>query len=158
VDLRVADLKEMDNPGETPAQKAFRGAVLDGLVARFKSLLNDGGTLALSLDLGRKATDLSLALSLSAKPDSGLAADIAGLGKARSGGASLVGPDSALNGQAHLALPEKMRTALAPVIDEGVKKALEGEKDRGKRELLSGLLQALAPTLKGAELDAGFDL
>jgi hypothetical protein len=73
-------------------------------------------------------------------------------------GAGLVGPDSALNGLVHLALPAKLRTALAPVIDEAVKKALEGEKDKGKRDLLAGLLQALTPTLKSAELDAGFDI
>jgi hypothetical protein len=158
IDLRLANLKEKEQPNETEAQKKLRAAVVEDLSGRLKALLSEGGAVELRLDLDRKAGDLSLSVSVAGKPSSKLAAHIRDLGQAKSLAASLVGKDSAMNGLLDVALPEELRAALGPVIDEGEKKALEEEKDKGKRELLAALLKAVKPTLKAGELDAGFDL
>jgi hypothetical protein len=154
----LANAKDEDLPGETAAQKKLRGALLDEVAVRAKELLTDGSEVAVRLDLDRKANDLSLALTVAGRPDSALAKNIARLGLERSVAASLVGPDSAMSAHFSVALPSTVRRVLGPMIDEGVKKAVAAEKDKDKRELLSGLLDAVSPTAKAGEVDAGFDV
>jgi hypothetical protein len=155
--LQIANLKEKDEPGETGTQKAFRVALLDELMARFKSLVNDGRQVRLGLNIDRKGADISLSASFRAKPGSNLATAIAELGQGPSVGAGLISSDSAMSVALNVALPENLRTALAPVIDEGVKKAVNKEENQVKRDLLDGLLKAVTPTLKMAELDGAID-
>src|SRR5262249_35192435 len=143
--------------GETEAQKAFRHELLDELAVQIKSLINDGGTLALSLDLDRKKHDLSLGLRLTPKPGTDLAKDIAALGGAKSVGASLVGKASAMHATVRLAMPAKLRKTFGPVIEEVATKAVAAEKDKEKAALLKELLDALKPTAKAGVLDAGLD-
>jgi hypothetical protein len=150
--------KEQDQPGETEAGKAFRVALIDRVGVGFKALLEEGQEARLRLRLDRKAGDLTLALNLSAQPGSKLAGRIARLGQGPSIAAGLVGTDSAMHALVNLSLPAELRKTLAPVIDEGVKKALAKEKDEARREALGEFLKALTPTLKRAQLDAGFDL
>src|SRR2546423_865106 len=121
----VADQKAKDLPNETAAQKASRLAVLDDLTNRFKHLLDEGGEVALRLNVNRDSGDLNLALSLAGKPASTMARNIAALGKVQGLGAGLLGADSALNILVHLTLPENLRKALDPVIEEGIRKGLE---------------------------------
>jgi hypothetical protein len=154
-ELRLADLKEKEEPGETKAQRAFRVAALDEIGARFKSILKDGGELDLRLDIDRKAGDLNLALGFAGKPGSPLAAEIAELGKVKSLGAGLTGPDCAMSVAAAVALPEKLRKALEPVIEEELKKETSGESNEAKREALGRVNKALMPTAKAAEFDGG---
>lgn len=157
-DLRLANLKEKDVPGETEAQKKLRVALIDEIGAQVKSVLEDAQALTLRLNLDRPAGELSLALKLTAKQDSKLATNIADLSKVKSVAAGLIGADSALNLLVTAQLPQSLRKALAPVIDESMKKALDAEADKAKRDVMSTVLQAVAPTLKNAELDAGFTL
>jgi hypothetical protein len=157
-ELRLANLKDEKVPGETAAQKDFRVAVIDEAASRLKSLLNEGGDVNLSLDLDRKATDLSLSLSLTGKPGSALAADISSLAQTRSVAAGLLGSDAAVDGFLHVSLPEKLRQALQPVLDEGVKTILTQAKDAGERDAMESVLKAALPTAKAGELDAGFNL
>jgi hypothetical protein len=154
----LANAKDEDLPGETEAQKKLRAAMLDEAAVRAKELLTGGSSLALRLDLDRKTEDVSLALTLAGKPGSDLAKDIARLGLTRSVAASLIGPDSAMNAHVSVGLPEAVRRVLGPALDEAVKKAVAAEADKDKRELLAGLLEAVTPTAKAAELDAGFDV
>lgn len=154
----LANAKEEDLPQETEAQKKLRGAMLDEMAVRVKELINDGSALVLQLDLDRKAHDLSASLTLAGKPGSPLAKDIRNMGLTRSVAASLIGSNSAMNGYFSVGLPATVRRALEPVIDEGIKKAVAAESDRTKRDLLSDLLDAVKPTAKAAELDAGFDI
>lgn len=158
IDLRLANLKDKELPNQTEAHKQFHAAVIDELSGRIKSLLRDGGAVEVRLDLDRKAGDLSLSASIAGKPGSKLATSIRDLAEVRSLAASLVGKDSAMSLLLDIGLPEKLRSALGPILDEGEKKAVEGEKDKHKREVLAALIKAVKPTLKEGELDAGVDI
>ncbi len=158
-ELQLANAKEKDMSGETKAQKQFRVAVLDEAFARFKDLLNDGGTLSLRFDLNRKAGDLTVEAALAAKSGTKLAEGIAGLGQTTSVAAGVVGGrDAAMTVRIDAALPERLRKALGPVIEEAFQQALEKEKDEAKRKLAEPLLKVIAPTAKMGQLDAGLSL
>jgi hypothetical protein len=159
IDLQLAKVKEKQGPNETSAQAKLKGAILDEVSRRLKSLLREGGPIDLRVNLDRGSNDLTLSASLAGKPDSALAADIANLGKVQSMAAALVGRDSALSGLLDVALPDKLRSVIGPVIDEGEKKVLDKQQDNpAKRDILAAILSAVKPTLKNGEVDAGFDL
>jgi hypothetical protein len=154
----LAGLKDMKDPNETDAQHLLQVALLDEMADWTKMVLNESGAATLSLDLDRQKGDLSLSLGLAGKPGTKLAKTFADLGAARSVGAGLVGKDSAMNFLLHVSLPERLRKPLEPVIDEGVKKALEEEKDKDKRAVGEKAYKVLAPTLKSGELDLGMNI
>src|SRR5262249_665063 len=56
------------------------------------------------------------------------------------------------------ALPKSLHKAFERVIDEGIQKELEKEKDAGKRAQAEALLKVISPTLKAGELDVGASL
>jgi hypothetical protein len=145
-------------PGEFEAQKKLRIAMIDEFGDYVKSAINDGAAAALRLDLDRKTADLGLTFRLTAKPKSLLASGIEELGASKSVGASLVGADSAFSGTINLALPEKLRTLLGPVIDEAYAKGIEQETDKDKRAAMEKVFKALSPSVKAATFDAGFTL
>jgi hypothetical protein len=150
--LHLGNLKDEAPPGETEAHKAFREAVLDEAAVQVKSVLTDGTTVMLKLDVDRQNHDLSLSFSFAGKDGSPLAKELLSLGKAKSLGAALIGGDSALSGFLHSSLPQNIRKALGPLVDEGVKKGLD-KLDAGARELLTPLADTLKPSAKEGKLD-----
>jgi hypothetical protein len=154
----LADAKKQEQPGETPAQKAFRIAAIDAAGDLVKTVINDGGDLTASIDLDQKAGQLSAQVSFSAKPGSTLAQTIADLGGKKSLGASLIGPESAANFVFDVALPQALRKSLSDAVDEAVKKGLADAPDQAQREAAQAFIKAVLPTLKAGELDGGFDL
>jgi hypothetical protein len=150
----LGDQKEEKKDGETDAQKALRGAILDEAAMQTKAVLTDGGAVMLKLDVDRKAHDLSLSLSFQAKDGSPLAKNLAGLAAVKSVAAGLGDPHSALGGFLHVVLPEGIRNAMAPAIDEAIK-AKMADLDEGARGLLTPLVDAITPTLKSGVLDIG---
>ena len=58
-------------------------------------------------------------------------------------------------GVLHVSLPDSIRKALAPVIDEGLQMAKRGTRNDEERELIAKILKTVAPTLKAGEIDAG---
>jgi hypothetical protein len=157
-ELRVAKFKEAKRAGETDAQFTLRKAVIDEGMFILKAVLQDGGELNVRLDVDRKEGDLALSATFAAKTDSDLAKRIKDLGRFFSVGASLLGPGQAASLVVHLALPDKVRRALGPVLDEEAKKELDKEKNEDARRLKETLIRAALPTLKAGELDAGLSL
>jgi hypothetical protein len=157
IGLGLGNLKDQEPPGETESGKNLRHAVLDEIAVRLKSLLNDGQTLSLRLDLDRKTHDLSVAMNLTAQSGSDLAKLIAEAGSAKSVAASLIGSDSAMHALVHLALPASIRKVLGPAVDDMVKAALGKEKDEDRRAMLAELLKAVTPTVKAGRFDAAVD-
>jgi hypothetical protein len=151
-------LKENKKPGETDKQDKLQEATLDELVNVVKSVLNDGGLVTLSFDVDRTKGELSASLSLAGKQGTDLAKTFADLGAAKSIGAGLIGKDSAANMLFHLTVPERLRKAMEPVLDETFKKSLDEEQDKDKRAAAEKLYKALEPTLKSGELDFGANL
>jgi hypothetical protein len=155
---QIAGLKDKKEEGETDAQHRLRIAMADEAADLVKTLVNDGGELTLSWDIDRAKGDLSMSLSLTGKPETKLSKMFADLGAAKSVGAGLIGKDSALNGLVHLSVPERVRKAMEPVIDEGLQKAVEEEKDKEKRDAAEKFFKVIAPTLKAGEFDFGVNL
>jgi hypothetical protein len=147
-------LKDQAPLGESEAHKKFREAVLEEAAVQFKSVLTDGGAVMFKLDVDREKNDLSLSFSFGAKEGSSLAKNIAHLGTAKSVAAGIIGSSAAIDGLLHLSLPENIRKALGPLVDEGFKKALD-QQDAGARELLTPLADALKATAKHGALDFG---
>ncbi len=158
LDLRIADAKKKKLPDETDIQQTFRAAVLEDAAKRIAALLKEGNALTFRLTLDRKTNDVLVDLNLSAKANTKLATDIADLANSKSLFANALGTDSAINVLMHMALPETLRKALEPVLDEGMKMALDKEKDEAKRAQAEKFLKAMAPTLKMGEVDGAFTL
>jgi len=156
--LRVKDAKDKKLPDETAIQQAFRASVLEDLSKRMAAVLKDGSALTFKVNLDRKANDMVVDLSLTAKSQTKLASDIAELGQSKSLFAGTLGADSAINMLVNVGLPAELRKALDPVIEEGMKLALEKEKDDVKRAQAEKFLKAMTPTLKSGEIDGAFSL
>src|SRR5262249_8284554 len=146
-ELQAAGEREKKNPGETPAQQAFRAAVLDESAAFLKQMLNEGGPVDLRFDVDREAGKLTFTTSLAGLLGTTLSGDIAALANVKSVVSGLTGPDSAMSVLLQVSLPAKLRQALAPVIEEGVATALKKESDQNKRRVIELAAKAIAPTL-----------
>jgi hypothetical protein len=155
---QLADAKEKAPPTGSKAQKSLHDSVLDELGDQAKAVLQSSATLSLRLDLDRNSHDFAVSVNLTPQNGSKLADDIAALTPSKSVGTSLVRAESVMNAFLHLTLPERIRKAMAPVIDDGITEGLAKEKDEKKREQAEALLEAVKPTLKAGILDIGFDL
>jgi hypothetical protein len=158
LDLQLANAKEKDMPKETEAAKKFRTALIDEIGKAIKSLFRDGGETGLHLNLDRKAGDVTLTASVEGKDGSKLATAFKGLGQAKSLTAGLLHKDAAMNGELNVRLPEKLRELLGPVLKDVEEQALAKTEDKGQREVVASLIDAVMPTLKAAELDTAFNL
>lgn len=156
LELRLADFKGQRAPGETDAQTALKGKILDHLVGVVKGLLTEGAELRVTVRLDRDKGEASLEARLQGRGGTKLASELAALGRATSLFAGRLG--DALSLGMTLGLPEAVRHALEPVIDEAIAKALASQADPNQRQLAEQALKALAPTLKSGELDAGLAL
>lgn len=157
-ELRLADVEEEKPAGETPAQHALKVQTAKAASQRIATVIKEGSELGIKLDVDRQAKVLSAELSLSGKPGSSLATEMATVGKGQSLFAGLAQPDSAVTFGLHALLPEHLRKNLGPVIDEGFTNALAKEKDAAKRALAKKLLDAIAPTLKSGDIDVAANL
>lgn len=155
--LQLGEAKERDMPGATERQKALQGALLDELSGLVKVFLEDATRSELKIDLDRKTKDISLSFNLAGKPGSTLTKNLAALTPASSPAAGIVGKDSVMGGLLYLALPEAVRKAAEPAIDEAIAKALDNG-DPNVKTLLTPLVDTLKPTAKAGKLDAGLDM
>jgi hypothetical protein len=156
--LRLGDAKEKKKPGETDAQHALRSAAADEVATQIKAILEEGKELNIRLDLDRKNAEGVFAARFTAKPGTKLAAGIAELAQGKSIVANLSTTGSALTGRVFAVLPERLRKPLNAIVDEGMKQALDHAPDGGARKVIDQIFKAVAPTVKAAQLDTGFDL
>jgi hypothetical protein len=156
-ELQLGNEKDK-KPEESEAEHLFRVALIDEFALQFKSLLTDGQKLTVSMDIDRKAEALSLTSTLTGKSGSKLSEAIADLAKAKSLGAAVAGTEPSLGLFAHLQTSESFRKQLGPAVDAAIKKALEDEKDKGKRAMGEKFLKLICPTLKAGEVDVGGSL
>jgi hypothetical protein len=158
IEVRLSDVESQKEPNESASQHALKAQVARELSRQVGALLKEGGEIAVRVDLDRQAGALAVEASVAGIPQSKLAAAIAGLAESHSLFAGLAAGDSAMKGQFHAALPEELRKALGPVIDEAIRTGLEKETDKTKRAREEKFLKALTPTLKASELDTAFVL
>jgi hypothetical protein len=157
-ETKVEEEKTKKIPGETEAQTTIRHKTIDEVTKQAATLIKEGGEIALSYNIDRKAGELKGEASFSGKAGSKLAAGIADLSKAKSLFAGLGASDSAMKLLAHLSLPEDLRKGLEPIVDDGIKEAVKHQTDATKRERREKILKALEPTIKAGELDALFNM
>jgi hypothetical protein len=158
IDLKLADAQDEKLPNETELQRKLKVQMIKNLSQQVTSLIKDGQALTVKFDLNRTTNEMAVEVSLSGKSGSKLAASIADLGQSKSLFGGALGADSAMNGLLHLVLPEDVRKALDPVVDEMVQQTLQKERDDKKRALAEKLLNVLTPTFKQGELDTAFTL
>jgi hypothetical protein len=158
IELKLGEAQEQKPPGESDAQHEFKVQALKTVARQITAVVNEGGDLTVRFEVDRKANDLIAEVTLAGKPGSKLATGIAELGRSKSLFGGLSGSDVATNLLIHGAMPDDLRKAFAPVIDEGIRMALEKERDEAKRAEAAKLLKALTPSLKSGELDLAFRL
>jgi hypothetical protein len=158
VELKLSEAQDQKPPGETELQHEFKVQAIKTVGRQLTAVVNDGGDLTVRFEVDRKANDLSVEVALAGKPGTKLAAGIAEMGRSTSLFAGLSSTNVATNLLVHAALPEDLRKALEPVIDESIRTALEKEKDEGKRTEAAKVLKALTPSFKSGELDLAFRL
>jgi hypothetical protein len=154
VDARFAEEQSKTEPGQTKAVQALRVEVLRELARQTASLINQSGKLDLFFDVDQKNQELVAELNLTPRKGSKLAAQFGEFSKTKSAVAGIPAGDPAASMVAHILMPDKIRQALEPVIDEAMAKAMENMSDATKREQAEKLFKAVAPTLKAGELDA----
>lgn len=155
---KVADAKRTKLKDETDVQQEFRAALLEDFSRRTKQLMTEGSALSFRLSVDRKAGEITVESSLTGKPDSKLATEIAELSHSRSIFAAVAGSDSAFNLLLHAGLTGDLRKAMEPVIDEGMQLALKKEQDEKRRAVAEKFLKAVAPTMKMGEFDGGMSI
>ncbi len=154
-ELKVNDAKERTEPNETPAQKKLRAWALDRMMASLQSVLADGKDFSVRLLVEPKTDDLTAEVAFTAKDGSELAKFVQDLGKQSGKAVALAGAKNPIAAfGARLTVPESARKDLAPVIDALIAEHLEKAKD-SDRQAAKMALDAVAPTLKAGELDAG---
>jgi hypothetical protein len=158
IELKLTEAQEQKPPGETELQHEFKVQAIKTVARQLTAVVNDGGDLTVRLDVDRKANDLTIDVALAGKPGSKLATEIAEMGRSKSLFAGLSGNHVAANLLVHAAMPEDLRKALEPVIDEGIRTGLEKEQDAAKRAEAAKVLKALTPSFKSGDLDFAFRL
>jgi hypothetical protein len=138
---------------KSEAEANLRVEALKEIAGCLTSVIKEGGQAGLQVEVNQPTHDLSLQMSLTGKSGSKLAQQIAHLGETTSLFSSLATADAAFLGQARFTLPEGIRKALGPMIDDIGTKIQEKERDETKRELGLKLFKALTPSLKAGELD-----
>src|SRR5229473_1388046 len=152
----LAKEKEKEIAGESKAQAEIRRKLTDGLSKHVTHLIKDAAELGLSFNIDRKEGRLTGDMTFTGKPGSTLAKEIENVGKTQSLFGGLISSKAAINVLLHPILPEDVRHAIGPAVDEGFKEALEKEKDASKRALAEKLFKAIEPTLKSGEVDLAF--
>jgi hypothetical protein len=147
-------LKRQHPPRETAAQKQVREKLLDQLAATGALIIKDGSELTAQVDVDRAKAGLALQLTFSGKSGSELRQKIAALGNQTSLFAGVAGSGTAARVLVHFTLPDNVREALGPLVDNAVKELPQKERDPTKREMIERTLKALAPSVKAGELDA----
>ncbi|MFO0846107.1 MAG: hypothetical protein U0797_27620 [Gemmataceae bacterium] len=155
--LTLGEMKDRDLPGATEKQKALWAALLDDASRQVKAFLEDATTAQLKLDIDQKSSEVTATFTLDGKPGSKLVKDLAGLAPTASVAAGLGGKDSVMGGSLHLALPDAVKKAAAPAIEEAIGKAMDNA-DPNVRDLVAPLVEKLKPTATSGKLDVGLDM
>jgi hypothetical protein len=155
-ELNLNDAKERAEPNETPAQKKLRVWALDRLMGTFQSVLADGKDLSIRLLVDPKTDNLTAEATFTARSGSGIAKVVNGIGKQTGKAVALAGVKNPVASVGvRYSIPETVRKELEPVIDALIAEQLDKVKG-SDRQGAKMALEAIAPTLKAGELDAGF--
>jgi hypothetical protein len=157
LDMRLAEEQGKEQPGETKVQKTLRIEILKELSKHAAMLIKDSGRLDVVVNIDKAAGEVTADLNMSGRKGSQLATAISGMGQSKSVSAAVPGAGAAWVMSAHIILPESIRKALEPVIDEAIAKMISDADEKG-REHARTLLTVLTPTLKSGDIDLAMGL
>ncbi len=160
IENQLAAGKEAPVPNETPAMKAFKEKSIDQLAATVKSVITDGEQVSLKFNVDQQSGEAALEIEMAGLKGSKLAKDFAAIkeNKSVAAGAVLSG-DSCFSVNLSVSLASELKKLLPPVIDDAIKEAKKKAKAPGEvEEKLQPLIDALLPTAKAGELDAGLSI
>jgi len=155
--LQLGNIKDEAPPGATDKQKELWEATIDEVSNHLKSLIEEGRSLNVNVDVDKKKQDLSLTINVSGRKGSTLAKNIESLATAKGLGPALISPGAAMAGWVNLSLPESIRKPLAPAIDEALKIGVDKAKEQDKKAAEKAS-KAIAETLKAGVLDVAAEL
>jgi hypothetical protein len=155
--LRIAQDKAPAQP-ETPAQAELRKAMIKQASRVIGDTFNDGQRAQLDVSMAKDTKDLTLRLSLSAKPGSELAKTIKNAGEHKSPFAGLLTTNAAFRTSVDVSFPPEVHKAFAKVIEDAAQKSLGELSDPAKRAQAQALVDAIIPTVKSGKLDAFFGM
>jgi hypothetical protein len=144
--------------GGTKAQKALCVALSKETIGILESVFKEGEELNVQFDIEPKTKQMAVDLTLTPKAGSKLAANIAKLGRRQTLFAGVLEKDAAVNGLVNLGLPTDVRNALTDVLLESIDKALTDGMDKGKKQKIAMLFNALKPSLTAGDLDAAISV
>lgn len=121
-------------------------------------VMNEGGELALKMDLEKASNDLVMELSFSGKPGSPLARDIATLGARKGVSGGLVGADSAYYLGMNVGLSDSFSKLITESFNQGVADALANEPDAKKKEFGLKISDAFRKLVSSGVIDYGADI
>lgn len=157
-ELRIAEAKEKQQPGETPAQAQLRVLALDLMADAFLRLLDDGTLATSEVVIEPQSDELRLEVGLSARSGSPLAKSLsAAATPSRAARFAMNANDPTFAVAINAALPERYRNRFADIVDRAVAEGIENADQDGK-EVARTILQAFVPTAKAAIAEAGIVL
>jgi hypothetical protein len=158
LELLVNEAKKRD-ANMSPAEKAAADLATDLGVGAVKTFLEDAKEVALRVFIDEKGDDLSAELTVTAKPGTTLAKNLADLGGKSSLPAGIVATKNpAARASAKGALPADARKRLEKVIDEAAKEMVGKAGGAQEAAVVQKIVDAVSPTLKAAELDLAVTL
>jgi hypothetical protein len=144
-------------PGEKDAEYKARVAGQEFVIAGFKSLINDGDTLELDLDISKETQAMALELAMSGRPGTGLAKNLRSFGGQRSRFEGL-GADAAVAAWARFPVAKELRDLIATAVDEGAKEGEKNLKTDEQKKLYSRFIDLAKSNLKADEIDLGVSM
>jgi hypothetical protein len=141
-------------PGEKEDEYKARRAGQEYVLDSFKSLVKDGDTLELDLDVSRQTSSMAIELAMTAKPGTEMAKTLRGFGGQRSRFEGL-GHDAAVAGWARFPVAKALRDAMSSALDQGAKDGLKDMKTDEEKKLFTRLMDLVKSNLDAPEMDLG---
>lgn len=151
IENRLADVRDRDREGESDNDRRRRRDGINAMSQLIKTVMTDGKSLAIQLNVDRQNDDLGLHVAFEGKPLTILSQSIIAMGGNRTRFAAADG--AALHVGLNLSVPLLFRPFIGMAVDNGIKDVIAREADPQKREVTEKLALAVAPTLKRGVID-----
>lgn len=158
IEQNLQNLHAQAPEGQTERQKEFHKAAVKQLSKTIADAVRQGQRGQVDITMNKEKQDLTLRLSLSAKPGSELATTIADAGKTKSPFAGLLNQNPAFRGSVDVTFPSDVHKAFAKVIEDSARKAIGELTSEPKRKQAQSLVDSIMPTVQSGQLDAFFGM
>lgn len=148
----------IENSAEPELMRKLRKEIASSANRLIESVLKDGNEIVAQFGIDRKSEEISIDWKMTAKPDTSLAKTIEQLGNTQSRFAGLPATGSAIGLQLHWTLPADLTEAVRPTIDEAIRRIMLNAPADTVRRNAAQVADAIDPTLRSGELDAGIRL